>query len=157
MNAGLPFTDRCTQDGAYCTATADRQHIRNRVRRNDYGFTFGGPVRIPKLYDGRNKTFFFVNFEQFRQDNVNVKRQSTTVPTLAYRTGDFSTALCNSYMGGAAGGGRYLYALSSRNSERCTGSGPGRNRPLCRAMIFDPYTTRLGQRPERSYRLIPTT
>ena len=31
LNAGLPFTDRCTQDGAYCTPnTADRQHIRNR-------------------------------------------------------------------------------------------------------------------------------
>ena len=36
----------------------------------------------------------------------------TTVPTAAYRNGDFSTALCNSYTGGAAGRyGRYLYAL----------------------------------------------
>src|SRR5579863_2108928 len=43
LNAGLPFTDRCTINGADCVDTADRQHIRNRVRRNDYGFTFGGP------------------------------------------------------------------------------------------------------------------
>ena len=46
------------------------QHIRNRIRRNDYGFTFGGPVEIPKLYNGKNKSFFFFNFEQFRQGNL---------------------------------------------------------------------------------------
>src|SRR4029077_16373043 len=40
LNAGLPFTDHCATDGAYCTAIPDRQHIRNRLRRNDYGFTF---------------------------------------------------------------------------------------------------------------------
>src|SRR5215469_16607609 len=52
LNAGLPFTDHCVNDGAYCTATSDRQHIRNRVRRNDYGWTFGGPIWIPKVFNG---------------------------------------------------------------------------------------------------------
>src|SRR6478672_5459955 len=66
LNAGLPFTDRCVPDGKYCTSTDTRQHVRNRVRRNDYGFTFGGPVRIPKIYNGKDKTFFFFNFEQYR-------------------------------------------------------------------------------------------
>ncbi len=33
---------------------------------NVYGFTFGGPVLIPKLYHGRDKTFFFVNYEGSR-------------------------------------------------------------------------------------------
>ena len=33
-------------------------NLRLRTRRNDYGVTFGGPVWIPKVYDGRNRTFF---------------------------------------------------------------------------------------------------
>jgi Carboxypeptidase regulatory-like domain/TonB dependent receptor-like, beta-barrel len=81
LNAPTPYTD----DGT-------GHHLRNRQRRNDYGFTFGGPVAIPKLYDGHDKTFFFFNFEQFRE----TQRVSTgldTVPTLDYRNGDFSGAL----------------------------------------------------------------
>ena len=62
---------------------------RNAQHRWDYGFTFGGPVRIPKLYDGKNKTFFFFSFEQFFE-NLNVSTLTPTVPTAAYRAGDFS-------------------------------------------------------------------
>ncbi len=50
------------------------QHIRNAVRRNDFGFTVGGPIRIPKVYNGTNKTFFFVNFEQFRETRHDFQR-----------------------------------------------------------------------------------
>ncbi len=56
--------------------------------QNQFGAALGGPVYIPKVYDGRNKTFFFVNWEGFRL------RQGTsytgTVPTAAERNGDFS-------------------------------------------------------------------
>jgi hypothetical protein len=65
-------------------------HTRNRVRRNDYGFSIGGPVRIPKLYDGRNKTFFFFNWEQYRDTEKQYATTTPTVPTDAYRNGDFS-------------------------------------------------------------------
>lgn len=61
---------------------------RNPFRRNEYGAAIGGPVRIPKLYDGRNKTFFFFNWEQVPQrapENILV-----TVPTALERGGDFS-------------------------------------------------------------------
>ena len=52
LNAGTPFTD----DG--------KGHLlRPRQRRNDYGFSVGGPVDIPKLYNGHDKTFFFFNWE----------------------------------------------------------------------------------------------
>ena len=51
----------------------------------------GGPVWIPKVYNGRDKTFFFFNFEQFREALGIV--QAETVPTSAYRTGDFSAAI----------------------------------------------------------------
>ena len=57
LNAGLPFTINANGTGL----------VRNPLNRNDYGFTLGGPVSIPKLYNGKDKTFFFFNFEQFRQ------------------------------------------------------------------------------------------
>ncbi|RRA48474.1 carboxypeptidase-like regulatory domain-containing protein [Acidipila sp. EB88] len=56
--------------------------------QNQYGFNVGGPVLIPHLYDGRGKTFFFVNWEGFglRQGVT----YTTIVPTAAERTGDLS-------------------------------------------------------------------
>jgi hypothetical protein len=57
-------------------------------KRHDYGFTIGGPVVIPRVYNGRDKTFFFFSFEQNRQ-RVTVNA-TNTVPTLAMRNGDFS-------------------------------------------------------------------
>lgn len=36
------------------------------LRQNDFGGTFGGPVRVPKLYNGKDKTFFFVSYEGLR-------------------------------------------------------------------------------------------
>jgi hypothetical protein len=59
-----------------------------RDRQNDYGGTLGGPVRIPHVYDGKDKTFFFFSWEQYR-NKVGVTT-SATVPTDAERTGDFS-------------------------------------------------------------------
>lgn len=66
--------------------------IRNKVRQNDYGFTVGGPVWIPKVYNGKNKTFFFFSFEQFRQKLTN-DTSPDTVPIAAYRQGDFSNLI----------------------------------------------------------------
>ena len=62
LNAGLPYTDAGTQ-----SPNKAGQHIRNAVRRTDYGATVGGPIRIPKVYDGTDKSFFFFSFEQFRE------------------------------------------------------------------------------------------
>ena len=58
-------------------------------RQNEYGFALGGPVLFPKLYDGRNKSFFHVVYSgfRFRQGATN---SLTTVPTLDFRKGDFS-------------------------------------------------------------------
>jgi hypothetical protein len=39
---------------------------RPALRQNDFGFTLGGPVFVPRLYDGRNRTFFFVSYEGLR-------------------------------------------------------------------------------------------
>ena len=55
---------------------------------NNYGFSVGGPVFVPRLYDGRSRTFFFFNFEEDPASTPNVF--TGTVPTLAERNGDFS-------------------------------------------------------------------
>jgi hypothetical protein len=65
-------------------------HQRPRDRRHDFGFTVGGPVYLPKVFDGRDKTFFFFSFEQNRL-NTGIDSY-TSIPTEAYRTGDFSSS-----------------------------------------------------------------
>jgi hypothetical protein len=87
LNAGLPFTDAGLTDSLHTG-----QHIRNSIRRNDFGGNFGGPVFIPKIYKGRDKTFFFFNYEQFISHTLTGNGLST-VPTAAYQQGDFSAAL----------------------------------------------------------------
>lgn len=58
------------------------------LRRHQYGFTLGGPVVIPRVYMGRNKTFFFTAFEGRRENDP--VRNVTSVPTELERRGDFS-------------------------------------------------------------------
>jgi Carboxypeptidase regulatory-like domain/TonB dependent receptor-like, beta-barrel len=53
----------------------------------DLGFTAGGPVRIPKLYDGHGKTFWFASIEKFRQASA---QPAVTVPSEQLVNGDFS-------------------------------------------------------------------
>ncbi|MGA3026874.1 MAG: carboxypeptidase-like regulatory domain-containing protein [Bryobacteraceae bacterium] len=66
-------------------------------KQNDYGLTFGGPVWIPKLYNGKNKTFFMFSWEQYRQNQGGVT--TSTVPTAAEKDGDFSAQLTNTVLG----------------------------------------------------------
>ena len=56
---------------------------------NQPGATLNGPVYIPKVYDGRNKTFFLFSWEAIKQNLPNVNLD--TVPTPANRAGDFSS------------------------------------------------------------------
>ena len=58
---------------------------------NQFGFTFGGPIQIPKIYNGKNRTFFFFNYEgfQLRQEAV----QNITIPNNAWKAGDLSKNL----------------------------------------------------------------
>lgn len=57
-------------------------------RKNQYGFTLGGPLLIPKLYNGRDHTFFFFAYEGFRWNTF--FPFVGTVPTAQQREGDFS-------------------------------------------------------------------
>ncbi len=105
------------------------QYRRPADQHEDYGVTFGGPVRIPHIYDGRDKTFFFFSFEKV--PSTVGQTITSTVPTDAQRgllngsngtIGDFSATL------GAAVPGL---------TNPCTGN------PILAGQIFDPTTTRI--------------
>jgi len=78
------FRNRVLNGRDFFSPTASR----TKYVQNDPGGTIGGPVFLPKLYDGRNKTFFFVDF------NVTLASQGTgysaLVPTDLQKSGDFS-------------------------------------------------------------------
>jgi len=106
-------------------------------KKNDFGGSLGGPVRIPKIYDGRNKTFFFFSWEQYRQHQGSVTFNN--LPIAPWRNGDFS--------------GQLGAATSTINP--CTGQA------IIAGQIFDPATTRtVGGVPCRDPfpgNIIPTT
>jgi hypothetical protein len=68
------------------------QQIRSTVRHNEGGFTLGAPVYLPKIYNGRNKTFFFFGQQLVYYTNTN-SGSLFTVPRADFRTGDFSQLL----------------------------------------------------------------
>ena len=97
-------------------------------RRNQYGFVLGGPIQ-------KNKTFFFYSMEKFKQTNVVVS--NSTVPTSAYRTGDFSRL------------------ISAENRLLSTAAGAATDalgRTIPSGTIFDPNTTAVAAANGRSYR-----
>ena len=63
---------------------------------NQYGFTIGGPVRIPRLYNGKDKTFFFFAGEAYGEDLHYPDESITSVPTVLQKRGDFSKTFDNS-------------------------------------------------------------
>jgi hypothetical protein len=58
------------------------------LRYNQFGGTIGGPVWIPKIYNGHDRTFFFFGYEQWHQRSSSISYAS--VPTALQRSGDFS-------------------------------------------------------------------
>ena len=94
--------------------TSDKSHL-NQARNNDQlsqtGFVFDGPVRIPKVYDGRDKTFFMVAYERYLSHSA--LNYNSRVPTAAELKGDFS-GLCNTFNGsGLCTSGIQLYMPNS--------------------------------------------
>lgn len=65
-----------------------------QYKQNEFGPTLGGPVYIPKIYDGRNRTFFHFSYGGFRYRG-GISNSLTTFPTAAEEQGDF-TGLVNS-------------------------------------------------------------
>jgi len=68
------------------------------VHYNEYGGTIGGPVRIPKVYNGKEKTFFFFSFDGIR--NQDPRFNILSLPTALERKGDFSQSFTTQVIGG---------------------------------------------------------
>jgi hypothetical protein len=66
-------------------------HTRNKSRINDFGGTAGGPIWIPKIYKGKDRTFFFFSYES-RPTTNSIANNLITVPTAQYRVGNFKAA-----------------------------------------------------------------
>ena len=99
--------------------------LRSKIRQHDFGFTLGGPLKIPKVYDGTNKTFFFFSMEIFKQTNL--VNGNSTVPIAPYRIGDFSS----------------LLTAENRLITTATGNAvDSLNRTMASGTIFDPATQR---------------
>jgi hypothetical protein len=94
--------------------------------QNDFGGALGGPVRIPHLYDGRDRTFFFFTWEQYR-NHIGLVNDLQTLPTAAERGGDFSALLGP---GVTTGPPNYTPVINP-----CTGD------QVLQGQIFDPSTT----------------
>ncbi|MGC4051917.1 MAG: TonB-dependent receptor [Paludibaculum sp.] len=69
-------------------------------RQHDFGGTFGGPVIIPKLYNGRNRTFFFLSYEGFR-NRVGGNTNAIAMPPAEFYEGDFRNAVSRTIQNGA--------------------------------------------------------
>ncbi|HEX5082356.1 MAG TPA: TonB-dependent receptor [Blastocatellia bacterium] len=107
-------------------------------RRNQFGGYFSGPLTIPKLYNGKNKTFIFADYAGLRE--VRGQTFVNSVPTAKTRLGDFSELLganlCTNAAGAAgACGGAFTAPLMVTDTN-------GQNIQARAGMIFDPLTTR---------------
>jgi hypothetical protein len=75
----------------YFFGAASAAPARPPYQRNEYSGNLSGPVYIPHLYNGKNRTFFFASYEGFRLTQSNPL--TSTQPTTAERNGDFSCFL----------------------------------------------------------------
>jgi len=91
----------------------------------NYGFAIGGPVRIPHLYNGRDKTFFYGAWEGQRFSQG--QEIQTSVPTLLNRQGDFSQTVINVNNGAPVYATLYdpFYGAYDNNAADCAGTPTG--------------------------------
>ncbi len=88
-------------------------------RRQNYAFSAGAPIYIPKVYNGKNKTFFYTTFEGYRERLTGFAAPNVTAPQPEFLDGDFS---------------RLLGASIGQNDAL--------NRPVLKGAIYDPLTFR---------------
>ena len=103
-------------------ATGELIKQKTPTRNENWGFTIGGPVVIPKVYDGRkHQTFFFANLDDLHFNQGTLPSYGNTAPQTAFLQGDFSSPL--------------LLNTSTPIATDVLG------RPVYAGEIFDPSTT----------------
>jgi hypothetical protein len=115
---------------------------------NQYGFAVGGPVWIPKLFHGKNKLFFFADYQGTKRRQY-AATTNKTLPTAAMRTGDFSATGVTIYdplTGNPDGTGRTPFANNTIPTGRIdpaaatlTGLLPALTRPNAYTSNYDAY------------------
>ncbi|MBT9332371.1 TonB-dependent receptor domain-containing protein [Paracidobacterium acidisoli] len=116
--------------------------------QNDFGGFGGGPVFIPKLYDGRGKTFWFFSYEGFRYISVSHNTQSYPTPAM-WQNGDFSALLPTQSVNGVVYPGRQLYDYTT-----CSGANLGKT---CQPFVNNQIPTdRLDPLAKNYMALLPT-
>lgn len=100
---------------------------RTPYKQHNLGVAAGGPVWLGRLYDGRNKTFFFANFEYTRVRNF-TSLGFSTLPTKDMKQGNFARLLDPNFTGNA-------------NSGKVIGT-DALGRPVVFGAIYDPLTSR---------------
>ena len=95
-------------------------------KQNNFGGSFGGPVFIPKLYNGKNKTFFFFSYEGTRTESEGIGSLKT-LPTSDFKDGNFSSLLNPAFTG-------------NPNSGTVIGTNAAGN-PVVFGAIYDPHST----------------
>ncbi|HYK59378.1 MAG TPA: carboxypeptidase-like regulatory domain-containing protein [Bryobacteraceae bacterium] len=121
LNAGDPFSFNSGTPGS-----PSGGKYRPVNRRNDYGGTFSGPVWIPKLYNGRDKTFFFFSYERYKE--AQALTFPDTLPNAMYQAGNFSAISPN----GGAGFNPSLGVPAGQIATDALG------RPVFANEIYDP-------------------
>ena len=79
-----------------------------QYQQNQFGVTFGGPIDIPGVYNGKNRSFFFVDYEGYRVRQA--QTQTAFVPPAAWRNGDFSSLIDYTTVTGTDCNGAPTYA-----------------------------------------------
>lgn len=100
---------------------------RNPFKLSNYGGSFGGPITIPKVYSGKNRTFFHTTVEVTRQRDFSAGG-FITLPTVDFKRGDFSRLFSPARTGSATSG-------SNVGTDAL-------GRPVTFGQIYDPSTTR---------------
>jgi hypothetical protein len=108
----------CDANGHAATGAAAVKACRTLNKQNEFGATVGGPVVIPKLYNGKDKTFFFGWYHGYRLSQQGGSAAKDTLPTAAMKNGDLSNVLGPQIATDALG------------------------RPVYGSEIYDPATTR---------------
>jgi hypothetical protein len=100
---------------------------RTPYKQHNFGYSVGGPIWLGRLYDGRNKTFFFHNFEYTRVRNF-TSTSFSTLPTKDFKEGNFARLFDPNFTGNA-------------NSGKVIGT-DALGRPVVFGAIYDPTTSR---------------
>lgn len=89
----VPWSTNASAAARTCNGATHDQACRPKERFNELGGYIGGPVYLPHIYDGHNKTFWFFSYADVQQPATITTNTGETVPTPAMKSGDFSALL----------------------------------------------------------------